>query len=78
METNLAGGGRAVGIDLGIAHFAADSDGNFAESPQYLQQSLSKVQKLQKALSRKKKASKRHQKAARCAGTKQTRGGARF
>src|SRR5271157_1380051 len=70
IEANVAGrvqvalvSGRAVGIDLGIIHFVADSGGHYAESPQYLQQSLAKVKKLQKILSRKKIASKRRQKA---------------
>src|SRR5271157_3519167 len=62
-QAALASGGRAVGIDLGITHFVADSSGHYAESPQYLQQSLAKVKKLQKKLSRKKKASNRRQKA---------------
>ena len=59
----LASGGRAVGIDLGITHFAADSDGNVAESPQFLETSLAKLRKLQRPLSRKKQASRRRQRA---------------
>ncbi|HMF31989.1 MAG TPA: RNA-guided endonuclease TnpB family protein, partial [Candidatus Lokiarchaeia archaeon] len=63
VEAVLDEGGHAVGIDLGIAHFAADSDGNFVASPQHLEFSLAKVKRLQKKLSRKKKASNRRQKA---------------
>src|SRR5271157_1379663 len=62
IESSLAAGGSEVGIDLGIAHFAADSGGHFAESPKFLELSLAKVKRLQKSLSRKKKASKRRQK----------------
>jgi len=63
VKTTLTRGGRAVGIDLGITHFATDSNVHFAASPQYLEQSLAKVKRLQKKLSRKKKVSKRRQKA---------------
>jgi putative transposase len=59
----FTGSGRAVGIDLGITHFTADSDGHFAASPRYLEKSLEKVRKLQQHLSRRKPASKRRQKA---------------
>jgi len=61
--TKLTAGGSAVGIDLGITHFATDSDGNFAENPRYLDLALARVQMLQRKFSRKKKGSKRRAKA---------------
>ncbi len=63
ITTKITAGGSAVGIDLGITHFAADSDGHFVDSPQYLDRSLAKVKLLQRRLSRKNKGSKRRVKA---------------
>jgi putative transposase len=63
VRKSLTEGGRAVGIDLGITHFAADSDGQFAENPQYLDRSLAKIKVLQRKLSRKKRGSRRRAKA---------------
>ncbi len=62
IATKITAGGIVVGIDLGIMHFAADSDSHFVESPQYLDRSLAKVKLLQQKLSRKKKGSKRRAK----------------
>ncbi len=62
-DTSRTSGSRAVGIDLGITHFAADSGGHFAENPRYLEKSLKKVMKLQQQPSRKKPMSRRRQKA---------------
>ncbi len=52
-----------VGIDLGITHFAALSDGTFIESPRYYRRAQRKLEKLQAALSRKKRGSHRREKA---------------
>jgi putative transposase len=52
-----------VGIDLGIAHFAALSDGTFIESPRYYRRTQKKLEQLQKTLSRKKRGSHRREKA---------------
>ena len=52
-----------VGIDLGITHFAALSDGTFIESPRYLRQAEKKLAKRHQALSRKKRGSHRRDKA---------------
>ncbi len=52
-----------VGIDLGITHFAALSDGTFIESPSYYRRAQKKVERLQQALSRKKRGSHRREKA---------------
>lgn len=54
-----------VGIDLGITHFAALSDGTFIESPRYYRKAQKKLEKLQQALSRKKRGSHRREKARR-------------
>ena len=52
-----------VGIDLGIIHFAALSNGEFIESPRYYRKAEKKLKKLQEALSRKKRGSQRRKKA---------------
>ena len=53
-----------VGIDLGITHFAAMSDGSFIENPRQYRKSEKKLIKLQQVLARKKRGSHRHKKAA--------------
>ncbi|USH00836.1 transposase [Thermococcus argininiproducens] len=55
--------GRAVGIDLGVKHFAVDSDGNAFENPLFLEKSLERIKKLQRQLSKKQKGSKNWEKA---------------
>jgi putative transposase len=52
-----------VGIDLGVTHFAALSDGTFIEPPRYYRKAQKKLEKLQQALSRKKRGSHRRDKA---------------
>src|SRR6266702_3013170 len=52
-----------VGIDLGVTHFAALSDGTFIESPRYYRKAQKKLEKLQQALGRKKHGSQRREKA---------------
>jgi putative transposase len=54
---------REVGIDLGVTHFAALSDGTFIESPRYYRTAQKRLEKLQQALSRKKRGSHRREKA---------------
>lgn len=56
---------KAVGIDLGIKTFAVLSDGTEIPNPRHLKQSLDKVKKLQRSLSRKTKDSKNRDKARR-------------
>lgn len=51
-----------VGIDLGIIHFAALSNGEFLKSPRHYRKAEKKLKKLQEALSRKKRGS--HRRAA--------------
>lgn len=59
---------EAAGIDLGLVHFATLSDGSTIENPRHLRQAEQKLKKLQEALSRKKRGSKRRRKAAQRVG----------
>ena len=54
-----------VGIDLGITHFAALSNGEFIEAPRHYRKAEKKLKKLQAALSRKKRGSHRRKRAVR-------------
>lgn len=54
---------NAVGIDLGIKEFCITSDGEVVNNPKYLKQSLNKLAKLQRELSRKSKGGSNHNKA---------------
>ena len=57
--------GEAVGIDLGLLHFATLSTGETIENPRYLRQAEQKLQGLQQALSRKQRGSKRRRQAVK-------------
>ena len=59
---------ESAGIDLGLLHFATLSDGSTIENPRHLRQAEQKLKKLQEALSRKKRGSKRRRKAAQRVG----------
>jgi len=52
-----------VGIDLGITHFAALSNGEFIESPRHYRKAEKKLKQLQEILSRKKRGSHWRKKA---------------
>ena len=54
--------GLAVGVDLGLKDFLITSDGDKIGNPKYLKQSLDKLAKLQRELSRKPSQSKRREK----------------
>ena len=54
-----------VGIDLGVTHFAALSNGEFIDHPRHFRQAEKKLAKAQQALSRKKKDSHRRAKAGK-------------
>lgn len=54
---------EAVGIDLGLLHFATLSTGDTIENPRYYRQSEMRLEKAQQALSRKKRGSHRCKKA---------------
>jgi putative transposase len=53
----------AVGVDVGIHHALALSDGTVVDSPQCLKQSLKHLRRLQRKVARRKKGSKRREKA---------------
>lgn len=55
--------GNAVGIDLGIKEFCITSDGELVNNPKYLKQSLKKLAKAQRELSRKSKDGSNRNKA---------------
>lgn len=59
---------ESVGIDLGLLHFATLSDGSTIENPRHWRGAAHKLKKLQEALSRKKRGSKRRRKAAQHVG----------
>ncbi len=54
-----------VGIDLGVTHFAALSNGEFIDNPRHFRKAEKKLAKAQQALARKKKGSHRRRSAAR-------------
>jgi putative transposase len=53
----------AVGIDLGLTHFAVLSDGTKVTAPTFLRRAARKLKRLQQALSRKQRGSKNRKKA---------------
>ena len=55
--------GKAIGIDLGLTHFAITSDGSKYDNPQHLAKHEKNLARKQKKLSRKKKGSNRRNKA---------------
>jgi len=61
----LASDGKAVGIDLGLSHFAITSDGSKFDNPQHLKKRASNLKRKQQKLSRKVKGSNRRSKAKR-------------
>ncbi|MGX1542574.1 RNA-guided endonuclease InsQ/TnpB family protein [Streptomyces adustus] len=59
----MPGTDRAIGIDLGLTHFAVLSDGTKIDSPRLLRRAEKKLKKAQRELSRKQKGSKNRAKA---------------
>jgi len=53
---------KAVGIDVGLEHYAVDSDGNEVENPRHLKHELKKLRREQRRLSKKQKGSKNYEK----------------
>ena len=53
---------KSIGIDVGISSFAVDSDGNSFENPKFIDQTLQKIKKEQRKLSKKKKGSQNRHK----------------
>lgn len=56
--------GPEVGVDMGISHLLALSDGTLISNPRWLRGRLSQLRVAQRRLSRRKKGSNRHRKAA--------------
>jgi putative transposase len=54
-----------VGIDLGVTHFAALSNGDFIDHPRYFHKAEKKLAKVQQALASKKRGSHRRTKAVK-------------
>ncbi len=57
---------RAVGIDVGLKSFYADSDGHAVANPRYLRKAEKKLKRLHRQVSRKVKRSKNRKKAIQC------------
>jgi len=57
--------GKAVGIDLGLKVYYADSDGNTVENPRHYRKAEKRLKRLHRRLSRKKKDSANRKKARR-------------
>ena len=55
--------GRAVGVDVGIGHFLADTEGRKVENPRFYERTLERTRVRQKQLSRKQKGSRNREKA---------------
>ena len=53
---------KAVGIDMGIKHFLADSNSKVVENPRFLQKTADKIAAIQRQLAKKKKGSNRRNK----------------
>jgi putative transposase len=58
-------GGQEVGVDVGLYHLLALSDGTIVENPRWLRQALAKLRVAQRRLARRKKGSNRWHEAAR-------------
>ncbi len=56
---------EAIGIDLGLLHFATLSDGSRIENPRYYRKAQKKLERLQQSLSRKKRGSTRRRRAVK-------------
>lgn len=56
---------EAVGVDLGLLHFATLSTGETIENPRHYRKAECEMKKLQTSLSRKKRGSNRHKNAAK-------------
>src|SRR6266566_694665 len=64
-ESPLEASDEAVGIDLGLLHFATLSDGSTIENPRYYRKAKKQLERLQQALSRKKRGSTRRKQAVK-------------
>ncbi len=57
--------GPGVGLDVGLTHFVADSDGNTVENPRCFKRAAKKLRRAQRKMCRRKKGAGRRKKAAR-------------
>jgi putative transposase len=57
--------GAAVGLDLGLTHFIADSEGEIVESPRRLKRAAKRLRRAQRKSARRKKGSNRRRKASK-------------
>lgn len=64
-ELDKSSDGKAVGIDLGLTHFAITSDGSKFDNPRVLKKRSKNLKRKQQKLSRKVKGSNRRRKAKR-------------
>ena len=55
--------GKCIGLDVGLASFYTDNNGNKVDNPQFLRKSEKRLKRLQRRLSKKKKGCKNRQKA---------------
>ncbi len=55
--------GKCIGLDVGLASFYTDHEGNKVDNPKFLRKSEKRLKRLQRQLSKKKKGSKNRQKA---------------
>nr|WP_017302701.1 RNA-guided endonuclease TnpB family protein [Spirulina subsalsa] len=55
--------GKCIGLDVGLASFYTDHEGNKVENPKFLSKSEKRLKRLQRRLSKKKKGSRNRQKA---------------
>src|SRR5256884_8531007 len=59
-----------VGIDLGVTHFGALSNGEFIDNPRHYRRAEKRLKKLHEALSRKKRGSHRRKKAVQAVASR--------
>ena len=62
--------GKQIGLDVGLAHFYTDSNGEKIENPRHLRKTEKALQRAQRRVSRKKKGSKNRLKAIKRLGRK--------
>ncbi|GET36578.1 RNA-guided endonuclease InsQ/TnpB family protein [Microseira wollei] len=62
--------GKAIGLDVGLAAFYTDSEGNKVENPRHLLKSEKALKRLQRRVSKKKKGSNNRRKAIKKLGRK--------
>ena len=57
--------GDAIGLDLGLTHFVADSEGSVVENPRCFKKSQNRLRRAQRKAARRKKGSHRRRKASK-------------